>query len=296
MYSDFEKFLNKSAFFKEKSLEMANLLEKSPLYTFREKADIIRHCADRIEIHNLKNGKDKTTSHYCRLRYCPQCQFRKSVKQYGEIIQVAESLKCKWLHMVLTVRNCDESELDNTINLLFSKSTKLFKIYKKPFKGILRACEVTYNANEKTYHPHLHCLIAVNKSYFTSRDYVKQEVLLKSWRDLINQNDNGGLYISKVTDKSASVAEVAKYCLKPLEMEIPEEEKLNVYQNIFSALKGKRLIQTFGILTSAIKDVKNNYEPMFDDEDVLCSTSYFFDGHFKPKAINNKITGEIYRI
>lgn len=292
-----EDFLNKSAEYKQKSFIMADLLENSNLYHFKEKADIIRHCADHITLNNLADGSDKFLSHYCRQRMCPQCQYRKSVKEYGQIIQIAENLNCSWLHMVLTVRNCDENDLDNTINLLFKNSTKLFAIYKKSFKGILRACEVTYNKTDKTYHPHLHCLISVNKSYFTSRYYVKQKTLLDTWRKLINQKNNGGLYISRVTDKCASVAEVAKYCLKPLDCDIPDDEKLNVYQNIFTALKGKRLIQTYGNISKEIKNIKNNYKPLIEEDDILCATHYYYnDGAYKTTSIYNKITDTVYKV
>ena len=294
---DLTSFLNKSAYYKEKSFEIADLFEKSDLYYFKDKADLIRHCADRLILNNINDNTDKFISRYCRLRFCPQCQFRKSIKNYGQIIQVAENLDCSWLHMVLTVRNCFDNELDETIDKLFVNSTKLFKIYKKNFKGIVRACEVTYNSKEKTYHPHLHCLIAVNKSYFTSRYYVKQATLLNSWRGLINDGNNGGLYISRVTDKSCSVAEIAKYCLKPLDCEIPEQEKLNVYQVIYTALKGKRLLQTFGIVSKELKKIKDSYKPLVDKEDIVCSTHYYYNGaRYEPTSIDNKITERVYNL
>ena len=33
--------------------------------------------------------------------------------------------------------------------------------------GYMRAVEVTYNQQEDTYHPHIHCIFAVKAQYFT---------------------------------------------------------------------------------------------------------------------------------
>lgn len=292
-----EKFFEKSAFYKEKTFQIANIIENSKDYRYRENADILRHCADRIDVNNITDGTEKILSHYCRLRYCPQCQYRKSIKQYGEIIQIAEKLNCSWLHLVLTIRNCEAVDLSKTIDKLFTSSTKLFKKYKKNFKGIIRACEVTYNKDEDTYHPHLHCLISVNKSYFTSRYYVKQSDILDCWREIINDKNNGGAYISKVTDKCASVAEVAKYCLKPLDLDMGKEKNLEVLENIYNALKNKRLLQTYGNITAEFKEIKNNYKPLVDDKDILCTTRYYYENKkFVPVAIDNKISNQVYNI
>lgn len=295
--TNIEEFLNKSAEYKQKSVQMANLFEKSPFYTEREKADLLYHCADSLILNNIKDGTDKFMSRYCRNRFCPQCQYRKSVKQYGEIIQVADKLGCAWLHMVLTIRNCNAQDLSDTISLLYTNSTKLYNNNKRAFKGMIRCCEVTYNRDSDSYHPHLHCLVSVNKSYFTSRYYIKQSALLQQWRALINRRNDGGLYISKVTDKCSSVAEVAKYCLKPLDSDIPDNIKLAVYRNIFTALKGRRLIQTFGNITPAIKEIKNNYKPLVAEDDILCSTVYYYNGsNYEPTAISNKITNTVYNL
>ena len=295
--TDLQSFFNKSAFYKEKSLEMADLLEKSKIYDFSKNADNIRHCADRITIGNLDNGNEKIISSYCRLRYCPQCQYRKSIKNFGQIIKVANSLNCAWIHLVLTIRNCESADLSKSIDVLFKNSTKFFNNYKKNFKGVLRACEVTYNKTEDTYHPHLHCLIAVNKSYFTSRYYVKQKDLLLTWRALLNDKDNGGVFVSRVTDKSCSVAEIAKYCLKPLDCDIPEKKRLEVYQNIFTALKGKRLLQTFGVISKELKKVKEDYSESIQEEETLCETFYYYsEKGYRPTAINNKVTDVVYNL
>src|SRR5699024_12750864 len=49
---------------------------------------------------------------------------------------------------------------------------------KKAVKGWYRCLEITHNVNRQskdfdTYHPHFHCLLCVNPSYFTSRDYIR---------------------------------------------------------------------------------------------------------------------------
>ena len=38
-------------------------------------------------------------------------------------------------------------------------------------KGYVRKLEITYNKERDDYNPHFHVLIAVNKSYFTDKNY-----------------------------------------------------------------------------------------------------------------------------
>lgn len=43
--------------------------------------------------------------------------------------------------------------------------------FKKAVKVYVRKLEITYNKKRDDYHPHFHVFIAVNKSYFTDKDY-----------------------------------------------------------------------------------------------------------------------------
>ena len=119
-----------------------------------------------------------------------------------------------FIFVTLTAPNVKAEELPAEIdkyNLAFKKLTKRKEIA-PIFDGYIRKLEITYNADQQTYHPHFHVLFVVNKSYFTSRYYVKQAKWLELWREVtrderITQVDVRRLKNS--ADKGA--AEVAAY-------------------------------------------------------------------------------------
>ena len=91
-----------------------------------------------------------------------------------------------FIFVTLTAPNVKAEELPAEIdkyNLAFKKLTKRKEIA-PIFDGYIRKLEVTYNADQQTYHPHFHVLFVVNKSYFTSRYYVKQAKWLELWREV----------------------------------------------------------------------------------------------------------------
>ena len=87
---------------------------------------------------------------------------------FAEVLRVVKLLEndYRFLHLVLTIPNSnDGNELVQAIRLLY-KGFSFFMAYKSirgAFKGVLRCLEISYNYESDSFHPHLHCLVAVNK-------------------------------------------------------------------------------------------------------------------------------------
>ena len=105
------------------------------------------------------------------------------------------SIIMKWLEaeydkafvfVTLTAPNVKAEDLQAEIDLYNKAFQRLVKRKEIApiFDGYIRKLEVTYNADQQTYHPHFHVLFVVNKSYFTSRYYVKQAKWLELWREV----------------------------------------------------------------------------------------------------------------
>ena len=78
----------------------------------------------------------------------------------------------------------------------------------------MKAIEVTYNSDEDTYHPHLHCIFALKASYFT-RGYIKQADWQKIWGECCKLDYEPLVNIKTIKGGTAkAVAEVAKYPVK----------------------------------------------------------------------------------
>jgi plasmid rolling circle replication initiator protein Rep len=196
----------------------------------------------------------------CRVRLCPMCAWRRSLKTAANVARVMDGLKTErtyaYLFLTLTVRNCAAGELSNTMDALnagwqrFSQT----KAYRAAVKGTYKAMEITHNTNRldtayDTYHPHFHVLIAVNQSYFNDNTYLSKEKWIAMWRKAMRLDYDPSVYVKRVKgDTAKAVAEVAKYAVKDGDYIIPHDWDLTVdaVRTLDEALTDRRLITYAG--------------------------------------------------
>ncbi|MBK2757384.1 Replication protein, partial [Klebsiella pneumoniae] len=63
------------------------------------------------------------SAQFCRVRHCPVCQWRRTLMWQARFYQslpkiVDEYPNARWMFLTLTVRNCEISELGDTLNLM----------------------------------------------------------------------------------------------------------------------------------------------------------------------------------
>lgn len=220
------------------------------------------------------------SANFCRQRLCPLCQKRKSLKTYAEFKKIMEALTdYRFLHLVLTVPNCSADALPFVLNNMQLASTALFNhcFCKAAFKGVARFTEISYNPNRQDYHPHFHCLIAVNKSYATSRDYLKRERLRSLWTYLYKKAEKGDNFKRRTDDgvtaflasmaahhnpegqyqiyisfaDEGALPEIAKYCVKPLSLDIDLHRLAPILEDLLNAMHSRRMVQLYGVIRDA---------------------------------------------
>ena len=209
-----------------------------------------------------QNGKKKLIkANFCRIRLCPMCNWRKSLKMFSQVSRISEELlkeklATRFLFLTLTVKNVTGERLSETIDAMNKAFRYLFAegqnfapaaVVKKNLLGYLRAMEVTYNSKSREYHPHLHILLAVKPAYF-SRDYVAQSQWREMWRKAMKLDYEPMVNVKAIKQVSAKViAEVAKYPTKTEDItKIEDEEQaIEVLTTLHNALKSRRLV-TFG--------------------------------------------------
>lgn len=262
-------------------LRKADFCKKLDLVNFgnynvnwEKKKQLLENCGTFVEFRNGRISR----SNFCRERFCPLCQHRRSLKMYAEILKKINSLEREYscIHLVLTVPNVQINDLLSQIQLLFSASSRLFKLY-PGWKGEGRFLEVTYNSKSDTYHPHLHCIVLVKPSYFHSRYYVSYEQLRNDWSNLVGVN-SVQIHLSAKGEDSSLIAEVAKYCTKPFASTSTDFEFHRLLQ-LFEVLKGKRLVQFFGVL-KGLKIEDDEGLAVVDDEDHSI-VPFVWDSHLK---------------
>lgn len=273
-----DDFLNDAAAFKLKSIHLGYLLQDSRYLS--DYALSVQACGNFLRF-GVSSEDDITLdgANFCRKRLCPMCQWRRSRRLYADLIQLWERLRSdgfEFLHMVLTVRNCSGDDLNNTIDLLFRNSSRMLKDKCfVAFKGALRFLEVTYNAKRGDYHPHLHFLCVVRKSYFTSRYYVNRRLLADKWTEYMRLDYDSiqSLFIGKADE--GSVSEVAKYCVKPFDFSgLRRSEERHVYETLHFALHSRRMIQSYGVMRQYLHDIgADDLEKNSDSDFVATSDS-----------------------
>lgn len=241
-----------------------------------ERAEKMMMCGTYIE-----EQDDKVVgANFCRQRICPMCQRRRSLDVAANARDIVNFLTAteerKFLHLVLTVPNVGLCNLDETITRMYKASSAMFKDKKlcRKFKGVMRCLEVSYNKRVgyidgdidgglriigNAFHPHLHCLVSVGKSYGSGKNYIRQNELLELWRHYYGDNKITQLHIAAVKDDGA-VSEVAKYCVKPLDIDLSDYELCCVIEAIFGVLHGRRLIQLYGEFREAARTLKIEME------------------------------------
>lgn len=219
------------------------------------KASRLRECGTFLSFILREDATKKLKGmNSCRVRLCPLCAWRRSLKVHAHTVQILDAMQGEYAYvfLTLTVRNCAGNQLASELDKLMAAWQRLTqrKAFRVAVKGWYRGLEVTHNVNPlsasyDTFHPHFHCLLAVNKSYFTSRDYIKKADWTQLWQRALRVDYEPVVDVRRVKGTtSAAVAEAAKYTVKDADYIRPDDWDLtvNTVKILDFALDGRRLV------------------------------------------------------
>lgn len=234
----------------------------------------LEHCADTLLFAENAEGKKKLKSaNFCRLRLCPMCQWRRSLKMFGQVQTITDKIlerdkSTRFLFATFTVKNVDAENLETCINILNNKflylvsQNKTFapaKKLKQNLLGYLKAVEVTYNTKDKTYHPHLHVIFAVKSTFFKNKqNYMTKKEWIELWQQALGVDYKPQTDIRAIKSGTAkAVAEVAKYPVKtaPI-LSLPDDEAVEVLKTLTLSLHKKRFVAYGGIFKTIKQELK----------------------------------------
>jgi len=316
---------------KNYELKMYNIYQNISLSPFQDsdssyyqkKASLLKTCGTYLKFLECPQGhKEATylnTANFCKIRLCSMCQWRRSLFVYRQFLIVAHQVQEKhpdsnYVFITLTGKNIPASVLSSELTHYIKSFYRLsqFKIFKKSIKGTFRTLEISYNSETDTYHPHLHIIGVVDKSYFAyTRDYISQKKLTDLWQKAFQVDYTPIVDIRKVRPRKkkqktvlqevntldnnllGAAAEVAKYSVKFSDI-FKAKNKEEVVQVLDGALKNRRLIGYTGLMKEAyqqlkLKDVDSsdlvNIDEINFNEKCECSickseliqVQYFFD-------------------
>lgn len=233
-------------------MELSRVYELLSLY---RRADRVAQCGSEIEFGILQDGSKKLAkANFCRDRLCPMCNWRRSLKLYSQVSQVMDVLESEgycFLFLTLTLRNCPWDELPAAIEDFLSGWRFMYHkapIFRRAVYGTSRALEITVNHGARTYHPHLHVVLAVKPSYFTSRDYISQAQWTQLWRSCCDISYDPIVNIKRIKETSQGFKEISKYAVKGSDFLVGSPELMQRHvSNFLAGLSGRRLVGSTGV-------------------------------------------------
>ncbi len=227
----------------------------------------------------------------CGNRFCPICTWKTAKKDAIKISIMMEAVKeienKAFLFLTLTAPSVSGQELGGEIDRFNKAVNLLFKRrnVERVVKGYIRKLEVTTdqekliteelykrkkdyydyrglkvddpNPTYNTFHPHMHIILVVNKSYFNMpSEFISKAEWLKMWRGCMKDNSITQVDARKVssteTGNSNAVLEIAKYSAKANDLYHSE----SVFDMFYIALKRRQLIVYSGMMKGYAKKFK----------------------------------------
>jgi len=273
--------------------EVADIYAPHP--EFQRYAERMSACANLLGYgweNDMETGESAMrlrNAHFCRVRTCPVCQWRRSLawkaRFYQALPEVVEAYpKARWIFLTLTVRNCAIEDLGETLKQMNQSWQRLIQRKAlRPVLGWVRTTEVT-KGKDGSAHPHFHALLMVPPSWFT-RHYIKHARWVELWGDCLKADYAPNVDVRVVKPKhnlktgtdapatpveqqvaalQGAVMETMKYAVKPDDFVGGDEDDEAWFLEYTRQIKRKRFTATGGVLKDALK-----HEDEMTDEDLI---------------------------
>lgn len=165
-------------------------------------------------------------ANFCRLRLCPMCQRRRSLRIFGVTSKILDHIdqtrpgQQRWLLLTLTVRNCSLDALEGNLTHMANGWRALQRRpgYKRRVIGAMRTTEITVNQQTWQVHPHIHVMLAVPPEYMRRKSglYWTTDQWATQWQTAMGLDYKPVVNVRAIQARSkrAATAEVSKYLAK----------------------------------------------------------------------------------
>jgi plasmid rolling circle replication initiator protein Rep len=157
-------------------------------------AERMAYCSQVLEFardpptHEKSQKIKLKKAHFCHVRLCPTCQWRRALKHqaivYRSLPRLIEDYpESRFLFLTLTIKNCRIDHLRDTLKVMSQSWQRLIQLQVWPAIGWVRGVEIT-RGKDGSAHPHYHCLLMVRPAYFQG-DYLKQYQWAELWQQCL---------------------------------------------------------------------------------------------------------------
>lgn len=224
-------------------------------------------CPDCGRLHHM-------VSYGCRERLCPICAAKAARATAAQALQalpiidsISEGPRLHWALVTLTQRNVPGEDLSAEIDRMLEAWAALR--HQKPVKRTLlawaRNIEITYNAQADTYHPHVHCIVAVADQQLTMPESTLWWA--DRWAQAMTLDYTPVCDVRPMVSDKA-VYEVSKYVCKMSSVyQLPAPECAKAIRCIALAIAGRRLKSYGGLWLKARRLIgQRDAETLTDQE------------------------------
>lgn len=218
---------------KDDRSHVLNALERAAVPAAR--MDAFTHCgANAWVLRDATNPSNlRISCDFCHDRFCRPCANARSHRAGCNLAKYLKDEPHRFL--TLTLRSHEEP-LKELLDRLQKHFTRLRRtsLWRHAVAGGAAFLEITYNADKKSWHPHLHCIV--------SGKFIKQSELADLWH--LITGDSCIVHIRLINNAAATVAYVTKYASKPLSHTfLRDPDRL---LEAVRALAGRKMIACFG--------------------------------------------------
>ena len=285
---------------REKKLKSQVLASSLKRLGYDKRAEYVKDCGSVLKFRReLESGVLRLMrANFCRVSLCPMCQWRKSLKVSCQVSRVMDLAQIRDpdlvpLFLTLTLQNCVFDDLAKTLDILFAgwHEFERGKRVTPLIKGSFRAVEITYdgaklitakryqrakkfynhnglkvgdeNPSFDTFHPHIHAIILVEKSYFENESkYKETREWVALWKQAarLSYDPVCDIRVCKAEEGNLrkAVLEVAKYTLKDSQFLKASDKAFTdrLVGLLSEALFKRRLYAYGGIMRELAKELK----------------------------------------
>ncbi len=275
-------------------------------------ADRVAFCSQLLEFKIVPSkvvGQQQfklASAKFCRVRHCPICQWRRSLrwkaKAYENLPKViADYPNGRWMFLTLTMKNCQLTDLRETLSHLNQSFRRLTQLKAFPGMGWIKSVEITRGRDGKSAHPHLHCLILLKDSYY-KEDYLSKADWIALWKQCLRVDYCPVLDVKAVRAESSPVgliAEILKYQCKESDLVADCDWFLEYVKQVH----GTRAIGVGGVLRDYFRELEEEPEDLIghdeESDDEVKPESLYFRWNRKIKKyvmVTTTAMGIVYKI
>lgn len=255
---------------------------------FDQYAQRMDFCSQLLDFKLVPDDKELSlklklsAARFCRVRHCPICQWRRSLKWKARALEalpkiIADYPKHRWLFLTLTQKNCLVSELRKTITEMNKSFVRLTKLKEWCVDGWIKSLEITHGKDNNA-HPHFHCLLMVPTSYF-GRNYISQDEWAALWKRSARLDYKPQVHIKAVhknQNPAILIPEILKYSLKESDLYRSKDFLLEVTKQLHKT----RCVSVGGVLRGYMNGVGDEPRDLIgnDDTDVAEEIAHLYFG------------------